>query len=289
MSGFQEDRSGHYVPSRRSVEEGAGLADISPALPDGVSEKDLVLLNDQANVEISFNPAAPAPIVELAESSIAPSPPPQYPAPEASSSRPPPPFSSLYNPTPDPEAVASVLESFPALRSPVTAVADEEGAVASTSTAAPAYALASVGQTASGSSFSNTAQGGAASARLQDETKRALCQGAKGDKSRGFQDDDLEPPPAYSEGSSPILSFTYVMAAAGGASSIITQVQQGGPPINALGGKSWHRNSFMASADAIRCRFRRDNNDGPSVVTVCFWAERELIHQQWNTFYPVSR
>jgi hypothetical protein len=27
------------------------------------------------------------------------------------------------------------------------------------------------------------------------------------------------------------------MAAAGGASSIITQVQQGGPPINAIGGE----------------------------------------------------
>ena len=48
--------------------------------------------------------------------------------------------------------------------------------------------------------------------------------------------DDGEPPPPYTEGSSPIESFTYVMAAAGGPSSIITQVQVGGPPINTLGG-----------------------------------------------------
>ncbi|OJJ44816.1 hypothetical protein ASPZODRAFT_121282 [Penicilliopsis zonata CBS 506.65] len=52
----------------------------------------------------------------------------------------------------------------------------------------------------------------------------------------GKNSDDSEPPPPYTEGSSPIESFTYVMAAAGGASSIITQVQQtGGPPINTLG------------------------------------------------------
>ena len=50
--------------------------------------------------------------------------------------------------------------------------------------------------------------------------------------------DDGEPPPPYTEGSSPLDSFNYVMAAAGGASSIITQVQQTpGPPINSLGGK----------------------------------------------------
>lgn len=47
--------------------------------------------------------------------------------------------------------------------------------------------------------------------------------------------DDGEPPPPYTEGSSPLDAFTYVMAAAGGAASIITQVQQGGPaPINTL-------------------------------------------------------
>ena len=48
--------------------------------------------------------------------------------------------------------------------------------------------------------------------------------------------DEEEPPPPYNEGSSPLESFAYVMAAAGGAASIITQVQQtAGPPINSLG------------------------------------------------------
>ena len=66
------------------------------------------------------------------------------------------------------------------------------------------------------------------------ETKAALPRDTK--DGQGSKDlDDGEPPPPYTEGSSPLDGFTYVMAAAG---SIITQVQQGGPaPINtALGG-----------------------------------------------------
>lgn len=62
------------------------------------------------------------------------------------------------------------------------------------------------------------------------ETKAALPRDTK-DRSKDL--DDGEPPPPYTEGSSPLEGFTYVMAAAGGATSIITQVQQGGPaPIN---------------------------------------------------------
>lgn len=71
------------------------------------------------------------------------------------------------------------------------------------------------------------------------ETKRVLPQDTKGENSSRTKDDDAEPPPAYSEGYSPLQSFTYLMAAAGGASSIITQVQQGGPPINTIGGEKY--------------------------------------------------
>ncbi|RMZ80510.1 hypothetical protein DV737_g2901, partial [Chaetothyriales sp. CBS 132003] len=68
------------------------------------------------------------------------------------------------------------------------------------------------------------------------ETKAALPRDTKGESS-GKGADDGEPPPPYSEGSSPIDSFTYVMASAGGPASIITQVQQTqGAPINTLGG-----------------------------------------------------
>ena len=68
------------------------------------------------------------------------------------------------------------------------------------------------------------------------DTKAALSRDKKGEPS-GKGPDDGEPPPPYTEGSSPLESFTYVMAAAGGAASIITQVQQtGGPPVNTLGG-----------------------------------------------------
>ncbi|KAF5502123.1 G patch domain-containing protein 1 [Colletotrichum aenigma] len=65
------------------------------------------------------------------------------------------------------------------------------------------------------------------------DTKRGITQDKKG--AAASKDEDTEPPPAYSEGPSPLQSFTFLMATAGGASSIITQVQQGGPPINAIG------------------------------------------------------
>ncbi|RDL41776.1 uncharacterized protein BP5553_01755 [Venustampulla echinocandica] len=138
------------------------------------------------------------------------SPPPRYPNSEPSGSAPasprPPPFSSLYT---------STAEAVEAYKSAVT----EAGASGSV----PAYAP--IGTEAHPSSTSLD---------VVAETKAALPQDTKGESSK--KDDDSEPPPAYSEGSSPLESFTYVMAAAGGAASIITQVQQGGaPPINTLG------------------------------------------------------
>jgi ATP-binding cassette subfamily F protein 3 len=68
-------------------------------------------------------------------------------------------------------------------------------------------------------------------------TKAALPRDTK-DGSNSKDLDDGEPPPPYSEGDSPLESFTYVMASAGGPASIITQVSQtsAGPPINTLGG-----------------------------------------------------
>jgi dipeptidyl-peptidase-3 len=77
----------------------------------------------------------------------------------------------------------------------------------------------------------------APSSSVVADTKASFSE-PKGD-GQGKTPDDGEPPPPYTEGYSPLESFTYVMAAAGGASSIITQVQQtGGPPINTLGGTS---------------------------------------------------
>ena len=164
------------------------------------------------------------------------SPPPQYPLSEASSSSPPPsprppPFSSLY---------ASTLEAVEAYKQAVT----EAGAPASV----PAYApLAPEVRDCQGPPelHSDTLA----------ETKAALPQDTKGESSR--KDEDSEPPPAYSEGSSPLESFTYLMASAGGPASIITQVQQGGPPINTLGGNS--RLVFFTNCWLIylyRCRSR---------------------------------
>jgi ATP-binding cassette subfamily F protein 3 len=76
-----------------------------------------------------------------------------------------------------------------------------------------------------------------AAATAVAETKAALPHDSK-DGSGSKDIDDGEPPPPYSEGYSPLESFTYLMASAGGPASIITQVSQSsaGPPINTLGG-----------------------------------------------------
>ncbi|KAL6872305.1 hypothetical protein HDV57DRAFT_520294 [Trichoderma longibrachiatum] len=150
------------------------------------------------------------------------SPPPQYPVSEASSSSRPPPFSSLFSSVQD-HPCGEPFGKFPA-------VVAAEGS-ASASVAAPAY-----GYDSDSRAPEPVDPDQAAARAFQDpvaETKRALPRDTKGESSR--KDDDAEPPPAYSEGDSPLLTFSYVMAAAGGASSIITQVQQGGPPINAIG------------------------------------------------------
>ncbi|KAG5978983.1 hypothetical protein E4U55_005682 [Claviceps digitariae] len=142
-------------------------------------------------------------------------PPPQYPASEASSSsRPPPPFSSLFAPLRDPVGESS--------DNSVEAVLPAEPC-ASGSVAAPAYSSSPPPESTSSRVFYDPV----------GETKSALPRDTKGDSSR--KDDDAEPPPAYEEGDSPLLAFTYIMSAAGGAASIITQVQQGGPPVNAIG------------------------------------------------------
>ncbi|KAF7595419.1 hypothetical protein BBP40_006041 [Aspergillus hancockii] len=137
-------------------------------------------------------------------------PPPDSPYPEASSSsfvsaRPP--FLSLVYPpgTDFNRAKVTAPESEPAPISPVTSSPPEEPLEPNSSSSAAA------------------------------ETKVSFSRDRK-DYSPGKSAEEGEPPPPYTEGSSPIDSFTYVMAAAGGASSIITQVQQaGGPPINTLG------------------------------------------------------
>jgi len=87
------------------------------------------------------------------------------------------------------------------------------------------------------------------------ETKAALPRDTKGESSRSNLDDG-EPPPPYTEGPSPIEAFTYVMAAAGGPSSIITQVQQtAGPPINTLGGMKGKAPVTVTKSDDISgCR-----------------------------------
>ncbi|KAI4686528.1 uncharacterized protein J4E84_005809 [Alternaria hordeiaustralica] len=119
----------------------------------------------------------------------------------------PPPFSSLFFPPDDAEERDKLGET-----------TEDESPPAFTS--APAFTESS----------SSAAAVAATKAALPSDTK-------EGSSSKDL--DDGEPPPPYSEGSSPLESFTYVMASAGGPASIITQVSQttnAGPPINTLGG-----------------------------------------------------
>ena len=148
------------------------------------------------------------------EDKICPAPALHPPTLEASSSNPPsprpPPFSSLYFPS-DAE--------LDCIRASVT-----EAVCSSLLATAPAP------------SFEEALAEDEAEQRAAAERKAALPSDTKGESSNKGVDDG-EPPPPYTEGSSPLDSFTYVMAAAGGAASIITQVQQtAGPPINTLGG-----------------------------------------------------
>ncbi|KAK4166360.1 hypothetical protein QBC43DRAFT_342932 [Cladorrhinum sp. PSN259] len=209
------------IEGKRAGEEvfKAIFGDRIAELTDAVADSELVCFTDEVDAELVRTSTSAA----IDDSNLPPSPPrqlsppPQYPASEASASgsnfRPPPSFSELF---------------------------DEEASPAGTtsSTAAPAYAPSHFQVTSS--SYTNSASAAAAASQFQLETKRALPQDTKGpgessSRTSSKKDEDAEPPPAYTEGSSPLQSFTFLMAATGGASSIITQVQQGGPPINTLG------------------------------------------------------
>jgi G patch domain-containing protein 1 len=202
-----------------------------------VAETNLVCFTAEVDAELLLNPSD-----SPGSPSLQRSPPPQYPASEASASsafRPPPSFSSLFAAAGQQGAASSILEPCEPYK-PSVADADEADP---TTAAAPAYAPANQVAPESSSSAS-------AALRLQDETKRALphdTKGHTGEPSRSAKDEEAEPPPAYSEGSSPLQSFTYLMAAAGGASSIITQVQQGGPSLNPLGGMQPQRREITSS------------------------------------------
>lgn len=200
-------------------------------------------------------------------------PPPQYPASEASSSSRPPPFSSLF---------ATVEEHSPQAGKLPVSVPE---VVASSSVAAPAYSY----DLEDSVPFDPDQGTSRVFCDHVAETKRALPSDTKGESSR--KDEDTEPPPAYSEGDSPLQSFTYLMSAAGGASSIITQVQQGGPPVNALGGNFNSLEVGLTKTDAnCRCRSRRNYRNGPS-VSFESWpnGNSHANTVQWYPFRVIQR
>lgn len=171
-------------------------------------------------------------------------PPPQYPTSEASGETrtslvsyrtAPPPFSSLFG---DPSSSTDQPHGPSNSHGPSGSEISQDNALYDTQETgdhreqplpAPAYEPPAESSSASSTAYQDS---------LANETKRALPRDTKGASSSKSKDDDAEPPPAYSEGYSPLEAFSYIMAAAGGASSIITQVQQGGPPINTLAGET---------------------------------------------------
>lgn len=131
-------------------------------------------------------------------------------------------------PAPSPQADSPYPPPFSSLYFPPSNHAHNEAASHPDCDSPPAFSAAPP--------FSESSSSAAANAVA--ETKAALPRDTKeGSSSKDL--DDGEPPPPYSEGSSPLESFTYVMASAGGPASIITQVSQhsgGGPPMNTFGG-----------------------------------------------------
>lgn len=173
------------------------------------------MLDESYHSHLSTTACPPCPTDSLVEDNYYSAPPPHSPS-EASASSSlsvgPPPFSSLFSASPSidctqPKVSESGSGSLPAFAPPPSAEEPLDSAPSSSVVA---------------------------------DTKASFSE-PKSD-GLGKSTDDGEPPPPYTEGYSPLESFTYVMAAAGGASSIITQVQQtGGPPINTLGGTSASR------------------------------------------------
>ena len=142
----------------------------------------------------------------------------------------PPPFSTLdlSPPLPDEREVAAktlVLEPDPSI--PAQTVRSH---TLLSQAASPSSAVAAVVDHAASAQLTRVPS------LAEQEVKAALPQDTKAGPS-GRSGEEPEPPPPYEEGDSPLQGFQYVMAAAGGAASIITQVQQGGPaPVNTLGG-----------------------------------------------------
>lgn len=163
------------------------------------------------------------PDLQTADDKIDLAPPPHSPRSEPSPSGPPsprpPPFSSLYFPS--------------------DAELDQIRAAITGTNCEPLFA------TAPAPSFEEALAEDEAESKAEAEKAAVVAQDKKGEPS-GKGVDDGEPPPPYTEESSPLESFTYVMASAGGPTSIITQVQQTpGAPINTLGGR--HGSSGIGS------------------------------------------
>ncbi|KAL8802424.1 MAG: hypothetical protein Q9182_003847, partial [Xanthomendoza sp. 2 TL-2023] len=105
--------------------------------------------------------------------------------------------------------------------------------------------------------------------------------------------EEKEPPPPYTEGPSPLGSFTYLMAAAGGPASIITQVPQGGPPPregHTFAGMRWQHydpaslqymlDFFRTVAQTIPSSSPSPTTDTPSTDTNMQGSARDMLQDR---------
>jgi hypothetical protein len=155
----------------------------------------------------------------------------------------PPPVVAARTPTPTPPGTATTVDNESVIRHAVEDD-DEEEADEDEDAILPSFSSAVSGPQPSSSAFAAAA----AAARVVADTKAALPRDTKDAAAGSASLDDGEPPPPYSEGSSPIRSFTYVMATAGGPASIITQVSQTSTaPVGVLGGEIYSYMRFRRS------------------------------------------
>ena len=106
------------------------------------------------------------------------------------------------------------------------------------------------------------------SSSSSNSSSSSLSGSGQAQPSPSYSKQDPEPPPPpYTEALSPLDSFVFAMATAGASSSIITQVQQGGPQLQSLGGQS--ACALPERPTNRRCRliwhWRRELDTGPTV------------------------
>ncbi|KAL8736212.1 MAG: hypothetical protein Q9166_000367 [cf. Caloplaca sp. 2 TL-2023] len=110
-----------------------------------------------------------------------------------------------------------------------------------------------------------------AASELEVATKAALASNREGESSAKSAE-EKEPPPPYTEGTSPLGSFTYLMAAAGGPASIITQYDPAS--------LQYMLDFFRTVAQTIPSSSPSPTTDAPSTDTNMQGSARDMLQDR---------